>query len=108
MIAHFPQSLDQNRYFVHLILANGCSDDVLIRINISGKLEVDSVKAKTFSTISKNWKTKKLLSITAVAAATKRVLYINGRSIVHLQSTTWQFLTTKVLNIRGICNFYIF
>ena len=108
MIAHLPQFLDQKKYFVNLILKNHHSDDVLIRMNISGKLEVDSVKAKTFSTISKNWKTKKLLSITAVAAATQRPLYINGRSIVHLQSTTWQFLTTAVLNIRGICNFYIF
>ena len=108
MVVYLPQFLDRIKYFVIFVLENHYSKDVIVRINISGKLKVNHVRARAFLTISKNWNTKKMLSITAIDAATKRALYINGRSVIHLQSTIKQRLTLKVLKIRGICNFCMF
>ena len=94
--------------FVILILVNHYSDDVMVRINFSGKLEVEFVGAKQGLTVRKKFKMKTMLSITAVDAATKRPLYINGQSVIHLQSTTWEVSLVKVLHIEGRCNLYTF
>ena len=97
-------------FFVVSVVKNRYSSDINVRINISGKLEDHTVRAGATLTIIKKWKTKKNLSITAVDAATKQPLYINGQSVIHLQSEklTSPNFRIKSLNIGGMCNFNMF
>ena len=102
MILPLSQFLDENNFFVVFIVENDHHADVIVRTNISGILEVDHLKPKEFLTKRKKWKTKKSLTVSAVDASTNRAVDINGQSIIHLESKTSEYLTLKVLNIKGM------
>ena len=91
-------------FYVFIVLENNYNTDVEVRINISGKLEDYYLRLDAALPINKSWRTKKMLSITAVDAATKQALYINGQSVIHLQSETLtsRNLEVKVLRIGGL------
>ena len=99
LLSHF---LEQSKFFIVFIVDNVYNDDVIVRTNISGKLEVDYLKAKAILSKSKSWKEKTSLTVTAVDASTGQALNVNGKSVIHLESTTSEFMTLQVLAIRGM------
>ena len=101
MIVYFSHFLDQNVFFIVFIVENVHDNDVIVRTNISGNLEVDYLKPKAILSKSKNLKTKTSLSVSAVDSSTGQAIEINGQSVIHLEPTTSDFMTLEVLTIRG-------
>ena len=92
-------NLENSRYFIWLIIENDHKADVIVKTSISGTLQSDYLKPAEIVIKRKDWKTKKSLSISAVEASTNRKLYINGKSVIHVEST--KVVRLKVLNVQS-------
>ncbi|CAB3992609.1 uncharacterized protein LOC113676378 [Paramuricea clavata] len=92
---------DENRFFAMFVLVNNYQGDVLVTTNVSGELEIDHLKLTKKVVKSKQWKTKKWLSVSAVDATTNRTVDINGHSVIHLEPTIKNLISLNVLYIQA-------
>jgi hypothetical protein len=83
------------------LLVNNYHGDVLVTTNVSGQLETDHLKPTKKVVKSKQWKTKKRLSVSVVDATTNRTVVINGHLIIHLEPTIKDLISLNVLYIQG-------
>ena len=98
MIVYLSHYLGNSRYFIFVIVENRHKADVIVTTNISGTLQSDYLKPGEIVVKHKNWKTKMSLSISAVEASTNRKLYINGKSVIHVESA--KVVKMKTLNVQ--------
>ena len=97
----FSHILDENKFFAVFLLVNNYHGDVLVTTNVSGQLEFEHLKPTKKVVKSKQWKTKKWLSVSAVDATTNRTVDINEHSIIHLEPTIKDLISLNVLYIQG-------
>ena len=100
-IVCFSHILDENKLFAMFVLVNNYHGDVLVTTNVSGQLEIDHLKPTKTMVKSKQWKTKKWLSVSAVDATTNRTVDINEHSVIHLEPTIKKLISLNVLYIQG-------
>ena len=100
-MAFFPHIVDENKYFLILLLVNNHNGNVLVTTNVSGLLEINHLKPRKTVVVSKKWKTKTLVTVSAIDAATNLTVNINGESLVYLEPTIKESVSLKVLYIKG-------
>ena len=100
-MAFFPHIVDENKYFLILLFVNNHNDDVLVTTNVSGLLKINYLKPAKTVVVSKKWKTKTSVTVSAIDAATNQTVNINGESLVYLEPTIKESVSLKVLHIKG-------
>ena len=85
---------------------NDHRSDVVVTTNVSGQLEIDNLKPTETIMKNKKWITKTSFTVSAVEASTNGAVEINGKSIVHLEATTKELMSEKVLYIEGKISIY--
>ncbi|XP_028418292.1 uncharacterized protein LOC114543560 [Dendronephthya gigantea] len=81
------QCEDENKFFLLFLLVNIYPGDVSVTANVSDKLEKFDLKPTRRALMTKKWKTKKTLILSAVDGNTNRTVKINGQSVIRLQPT---------------------
>ena len=100
MTMYFLQ-IAEKKFVLIFLLVNDHRGDVLVTTNVSGQLDVNYIKPMKTVAISKTWKTKTSVTVSAIDATTNQTVNINEQSVVYLEPTTEEFLSLKVLNIKG-------
>ncbi|XP_028412359.1 uncharacterized protein LOC114535177 [Dendronephthya gigantea] len=94
------QCEDENKFFLVFVLVNNYHGDVFVTTNVSGKVEKFNLKPGNRVVKSKKWKTERSLILSAVDVSTNQTVDINGQSIIHLQSTSKERVSLRVLTIQ--------